>query len=205
MRRLAMFVALVAVSAPAAQSADPDTKGETAVRDKVEEVLTDAESRQVVHEVFSAGCFNKCWALIDKVERSDADAEDMILAANASLWHWKQRKDCKPMNLSVGYWQLSRVYALADQYAMAEQYGRKCLEVSRKNKLPPFYVGYAYEALARAALVKKDAKKAGEYLAAARSELKKVKEKDERELLEGDLAAVEGLMGKESVGRDEAP
>lgn len=110
----------------------------------------EATKTQKTHQYLSADCFNKCWTLIDKTNRSPEDVEDMILLAHASLWHWKQRQDCKPVNLSIGYWQVSRVYALADEYEMARLFGEKCLKVGRGNQLPPFYLGYAYEALARA-------------------------------------------------------
>lgn len=70
------------------------------MRAKVKEVLSNAESKQMVHEAFSGGCFNKCWTLIEKADRSPEDVEDMLLLAQASLWHWKQRNDCTPMNLS---------------------------------------------------------------------------------------------------------
>ncbi|MCD4847607.1 MAG: hypothetical protein K8R76_05410 [Candidatus Aegiribacteria sp.] len=158
------------------------------MRDKVKEILSNAESKQIVHEAFSGGCFNKCWGLIEKTDRSLEDVEDMLLLAQASLWHWKQRSDCKPMNLSVAYWQLSRVYALAGYYDQARKFGGKCLKVSRDNNLPPFYVGYAYEALARTEVLNKDFKAAGSFLEKAEKEFEGVTDKDEKEFLGTDIA-----------------
>ena len=66
---------------------------------------------------FSAHCFNIEWELIDKPERTPAENEQMILYALASLWHWTQRPDCSTTNLSIGYWQAARVYALAGEMA----------------------------------------------------------------------------------------
>lgn len=161
------------------------------------EILSNAESKQAVHEAFSADCFNTCWTLIDKADRSPEDVEDMVLLASASLWHWKQRTDCKPFNLSIGYWQLSRVYALANQYETARLFGQRCLKVGQANALPSFYIGYAYEALARAEILHKDMQQARALLAHARDELEKVTDKDERDPLEADLTALEKSVPKE--------
>ena len=164
------------------------------MRDKVKEILSNAESKQIVHEAFSGGCFNKCWGLIEKTDRSPEDVEEMLLLAQASLWHWKQRSDCKPMNLSVAYWQLSRVYALADHYCQARLFGDKCLKVSKDNKVSPFYVGYAYEAQARAEVLNKDFKAARSCLEKAENELAGVTDKDEKEFLETDIAELRNAI-----------
>jgi hypothetical protein len=64
------------------------------------------------HRHFSASCFNLAWELIDKPDRTAEDDEQMVRLAQASLWHWTQRSDCTDKNLSIGYWQVSRVCAL---------------------------------------------------------------------------------------------
>ena len=91
------------------------------------------------------------------------------------------------MNLSVGYRQVSRACALAGQAQTARVFGEKCVRVSQEGKLPPFCLGYAYEAAARAEAVAKDLKAAKAHLAKARALLGEIKDKEERELLEADL------------------
>ena len=46
------------------------------------------------HRFFSAHCFNSAWEMIDKATRTVAEAEQMLLRAFASLYHWTQRADC---------------------------------------------------------------------------------------------------------------
>lgn len=77
----------------------------------------------------------------------------MLQLSLASLWHWTQREDCNATNLSVGYWQVSRVFSLLRQAENAKQYGELCLETANWEGVEPFYRGYAYEALARAEMV----------------------------------------------------
>jgi hypothetical protein len=108
---------------------------------------------QAVHKYFSAECFNQAWDFIDKPLLTTNEQDLMLQLSLTSLWHWTQREDCTSTNLSVGYWQVSRVFALLQQADNARHYGELCLEVSQKEGVLPFYLGYAYEALARAELV----------------------------------------------------
>jgi hypothetical protein len=147
-----------------------------------------------IHQQFSTACFNQCWDLIDKPDRTPEDVENMLLLSYASLWHWKQRPDRKPPSLSVGYWQASRVSALAGLADAAGYFARRCLEVSVTNQLPPFYGGYAHEALARASLVRGERDRAREHLRAAGEELGKVADAEERKLLQADLTQLEGAV-----------
>lgn len=137
------------------------------------------------HRHFSAEFFNRAWELIEKKDRTLEDDERMISLAHASLGHWRLRVDCTDQNLSIGYWQISRVYAVLGQGANAKHYGELCLAVSGKE--PRFYLGYAREALARAALLNKDRAQFDAHLAEARTLAAKVTDPDERKMLEDDL------------------
>jgi hypothetical protein len=108
---------------------------------------------QAVHKYFSTECFNQAWDFIDKPLLTTNEQDLMLHLSLTSFWHWTQREDCTSTNLSVGYWQVSRVFALLRQADNARHYGELCLEVSQKEGVLPFYLGYAYEALARAELV----------------------------------------------------
>lgn len=103
------------------------------------------------HEYFAAHCFNAAWPLIEKPDRSADDAEALVALGHASLWHWTQRPDCSDKNLSVGHWLLSRIYAVIGDAAGAQRYAYSCLRFSEREGVAPFYLGYAYEALARSA------------------------------------------------------
>lgn len=140
------------------------------------------------HRFFSANCFNRTWELIDKPNRTDADDEQMLLRAYASLWHWTQRPDCTPRNLSIGYWLLSRVHALVKQADLAWHYGKLSLKHAKDE--PPFYNGYACEALARAALVTHDRSRYELYLQAAQAHAALVTDAEDRALLEKDLESI---------------
>jgi hypothetical protein len=153
-----------------------------------------ARAIQRMHRRFSAQCFNDCWALIDKKDKSPQDIEDMILCSSASMWHWKKRTDRKPLNISIGYGQLSRVYALAGQYDMAKLFGQRCLKAAIDGKAPPFYLGYAYEALTRAEIGLRNFHAAAYDLENARAQLARVTDTKEKGWLEADLDALKKMI-----------
>lgn len=137
------------------------------------------------HRYFSAACFNRTWELLDKPDRTPEDNELLIASALASLWHWRQRPDCTPRNWSVGYWQISRVYAVLGQAQNAWRYAELCLRASEGET--PFYLGYAYEALARAAKLAEDGELARQYLRHAEELAAQLPDGEEREMLTKDL------------------
>ncbi len=140
------------------------------------------------HKHFSAHCFNAAWDLMDKAERT-AEEDQMMLALNqASIYHWRSRPDCTAQNLSVGYWQTSRIYALLGNAPEAQRYGEICLSYSQG--LEPFYLGYAYEALARAAFIAGEHEKAKHDTAQAEAQAAQVTDQESREMLRNDLAAL---------------
>jgi hypothetical protein len=154
----------------------------------------DSDELQLSHRRFSVQCFNDCWTLIDKPNRTSEDVENMCLLAQASLWHWKQRSDSQPSNLAIGYWQVSHVFALAGRYEMAKHFGERCLAMGREHQLAPFDVGYAYEALARAEILHGDRAAVQHLLAQARSELANVTDAAEGGLLGTNLTALEQAL-----------
>jgi hypothetical protein len=139
------------------------------------------------HKYFSADCFNKVWELLDKPSRSSEEDQQMIQLVLASIWHWTQRPDCTDTNMSIGYWQASRVYSVIGLPDEARRYGELCLEASRGPDILPFYLGYAFEALARAESVAGNEEKARNHLAEALRIAETLPNPDAKKQLLGDL------------------
>ncbi|MFJ7727627.1 hypothetical protein ACIQXV_15865 [Neobacillus sp. NPDC097160] len=102
------------------------------------------------HKQMAVNCFNAVWDFLDLPERTKEEEEKMLHLAHVSFWHWTQVEEHTTKNLSIGYWQLSRVYAITELGERSHYYANRCLEVSKDNNIEPFYIGYAYEALSRA-------------------------------------------------------
>ncbi len=145
---------------------------------------------QSAHKYFSAECFNRAWDYIDKPVRTTSEKDMMLQLSLASLWHWTQREDCTPTNLSVGYWQVSRVFALLNRANQARHYGQLCLEASQDEGVPPFYRGYAYESLARAELVAGNLDEMGKLLTLAHQVAASLPDPEGKKQLLNDLATI---------------
>lgn len=112
----------------------------------------------------------------------------MLHTAIASLWHWTQRDDATPENLSVGYWQVSRVYNLIKQPNNARMYG--LLSLRHASDLGAFLKGYAYETLARAEMGSGNRVPMYYYLEKARDMAAQIADKEDRQLLIKDLESI---------------
>lgn len=119
------------------------------------------------HREMAITCFNKVWDLLGLENRSQKQSEEMVHLCHSSFWHWTQVQEHTPTNLSIGYWQLSRVYAVTGKSENALHYAKECIEISANEELEPFYKAYAYEAAARAYKGLEEAVKCNESLETA--------------------------------------
>lgn len=140
--------------------------------------------------VFAVGAFNRAWDLIDRVDRSAEDTQEMIHLAHVSRWHWSRAEGYGPKQASVGDWQLARVYALAGDANGSRRYGELSLQAARDSDLGPFFIGYAHEALARAARLAGDSDAMSRHLHEARRSAEQVPVPDDRKALEADLDSI---------------
>ena len=72
----------------------------------------------------------------------------------------------------------------------AARYGNLCLDVSQEEGVQPFFLGFAYEALARAAAAAGNRQDMVAYLDKAKSAADEVQEADNRKLLLADLETI---------------
>ncbi|MFK7777990.1 MAG: hypothetical protein QM501_07665 [Gimesia sp.] len=145
---------------------------------------------QTAHRFFASDCFNKTWNYLEKKDRTPTENLDMISTCRASYWHWTQVENHTPLNLSIAYWQLSRVYAVSNQPNLALSFASLCLKISQTNKLSPFYMAYAYEALARASSVANKPEETATWLEKANNVAESELETDEKQQLLTDLNTI---------------
>jgi hypothetical protein len=145
---------------------------------------------QQAHRYFSAECFNRAWDLIDKPSRTPAEDETMLQLGLSSLWHWSQRTDHTDIHLSVGHWQVARIYILLRKVEEARRHAHTSLELSQEAGDFPFYQGYAFEALARAEALAGEKIKSAEYLQKARELSLRIPDIDDKQQLLADLDSI---------------
>ena len=152
--------------------------------------MSDSHSLDITaaHKFFSAENFNQTWDYIEKSSRSPEEELAMLHAAITSLWHWTQRDDVTDENLSVGHWQVSRVFNLIQQPDNARTYGLLSLKYARE--LTPFLKGYAYETLARAEMQAGNRVAMYYYLEKAREMAQGITDREDLQLLLNDLDSI---------------
>ncbi len=138
-----------------------------------------------IHRQFARSCFNDAWKLMELAKRKKSEDAQMLTLAHTSLWHWQQLEECSELEISVGYWQISRIYSQLADSQMAIHFGKLCLRVSRK--LPPFYLGYAYEACARGYAIAGNNDEAQQLLELAHTACAQISELEQNNQLEKDL------------------
>ncbi|MCC7429795.1 hypothetical protein IT568_03010 [bacterium] len=141
------------------------------------------------HKKMAVELYNFVWSLMDKKERSQEETDTMIHSAHASAFHWS--KVGKPLQFSIGEWQISRVYTLVPIPESAIFHAKRCLEICLENGIEDFALAYAYESLARAYSVANDKEQTQFYLAIAKEKGELIKEQDDKELFFSDIATVQ--------------
>lgn len=140
------------------------------------------------HRWYSATFFNQTWDLIDKADRSADENQQMVELCLASIAHWRLREDCKPVNLSIGYWLAARVHSLIGRADEALRYAWLSLEKGREQGA--FFEGYAHEAIARAARLSGNETLKREHLDRAQTFLAQIDDEQSCEALRADLESL---------------
>ena len=115
--------------------------------------------------------------------------DEMLHSAYASRFHWARVG--RPVNFSIGEWQISRVCAVLGRPEAALYHARRSLEIARRANLSSFYVAYAYEALARGAAVAGKRKEQDRAILAARRIGRRIRDRDDQRMLWDDLDTIE--------------
>ena len=142
------------------------------------------------HRYFSTKCFNGAWDLMDRNDRTEEEDLEMLHRAISGLWHWTQREDCTDTNRSISLWQVSRIYSLLGQADNARKYAELSRAASQSEGVEPFYLGYAYEALARAEALAGRADLVKELLEMGKSLAGQVADVEEKNALIRDLESI---------------
>jgi len=132
--------------------------------------------------------FNRVWTLLELNERTPEQDDELVHAAHASAYHWRQVG--APDNFARSEWQCSRAYAVLGRSEPALSHARRCLELCEQHGIGDWDLGFAYEALARACAVAGDGGESRRWLARAEEQAGFIADTDDRELLLRDLATI---------------
>ena len=158
-----------------------------------QQVATGApELDQAAHRRLGVELFNFVWTLIEKADRTAAETDQMIHAAHASRHHWGHAGT--NANLGRGEWQIARVYAVLGRAEPARWHAARCLAYVETaigtDEADDWDLAAAYEGLTRAEAVAGAAAESARWRAMATDALGSIADPADREIIEGDLAAI---------------
>lgn len=130
--------------------------------------------------------YNQTWELLDAADLTREQEEEMLAATFTQRHHWYQVGDAR--NRAIADWQISRVATVLGYADLARRFGERSLEVAVENGLDAFVVGFAHEAIARAAADVDDIETFSEHLELARAALADIEDEEDRDVLAADLA-----------------
>lgn len=137
------------------------------------------------HRTLAPRAFNATWGLLDLENRTREQEEEMIASTFAQRHHWYQVGTAR--HRSIADWQVSRVFSVLGYAELARRFGERALAVAKDNDLDAFVVGFAHEAIARAAAEVDDLATFEEHVTAARAQLDLIEDAEDRTVLESDL------------------
>jgi DNA-binding transcriptional MerR regulator len=138
----------------------------------------------------AAGLYNYTWSLLEREDRSAEDVDRMIHAAHASRFHWDAIGQAA--NRARGEWLCSRVYATLGRGEPAVWHARRCLAILEAGGegIEDWDRAAACEALARSYAAAGERDEANAWAVRARDALATVADREDRELIEGDLNTI---------------
>jgi hypothetical protein len=149
------------------------------------------EQEYSLHRRFAVNCFNATWSLMERPDRSPDEDDQLLYTAFASCYHWSMIGT--PANKARGEWQVSRVYTVLGRPEAARHHALRCLQVCQEHGIGDWDLGFAYEALARAAALAGDAAETRRWLAEAIHTVREIVEEDDRQALLKDLGSIPGF------------
>jgi DNA-binding transcriptional MerR regulator len=180
LQRVLHILGQLSTEAPTDMTATPDASARPSPTE-----LDTATRRQLAKELF-----NHTWTLLEKAQRTAAEDDEMIHSAHASRYHWGEVGVGEPVNLARGEWQCSRVYAVLGRAEPALWHARRCVALNEAGGYADWDIASAYEAMARSYLAAGDLAEMAAWKEKATAALDGIADKDDRDLIEGDLATL---------------
>jgi hypothetical protein len=156
--------------------------------DKEANMAEDKFTLEEAHRRFAKSCNTRVWELLGKSPRSPAENEEMLLAAQASLYHWQQLGAA--LNIQRGHWLLAHVYTILREPASAMKHATRCIELTKDHmsEMKDFDIAYAFEAMARTYALLGDVMNGKEYYDLALRVGQAIKDPEDKQIFIGDFS-----------------
>jgi hypothetical protein len=145
----------------------------------------------VDHRRLAVDLFNRSWRLLELEGRSSAQDDELIHVAHAARFHWGEVGPVA--RLARGENQCSRVYSALGRAEPALHHANRALELVQEGGegFEDWDLASALEVLARAHLTAGNRAEAQHHGSLARSELDKIADPDDRDIIAGQIAELD--------------
>jgi len=143
---------------------------------------------EATHRRLAVDLFNRSWKLLEVENRTPAQEDELIHVVHAAAFHWGEIGDAARRARSEN--QCARVYSALGRPEPALHHARRALELVREggDGFEDWDLATALEVTARAQLAAGNRDEAERYAALSRSELERVADPEDREIIASQLA-----------------
>lgn len=131
-----------------------------------------------IEKKMAIDCYNNCWNLIDKKERTHEEDIEMIYLSHTSRYHWG--KVGSSIEILRGEWQISHIYSILKNGQMALFHGLESLSICLDNGVTGFDLAFGYEAVARAYKILENEEKYAQYMCLAKITANEIENEEDR-------------------------
>ena len=146
-----------------------------------------AYTEHEAHGLFARNSNGHVWGLLEKTDRTKQEAELMVHAAHASLYHWL--KVGTAVNHQRGEWLIARAYSELGLAEAALRHAQRCRELTEQyaGEMEDFDRAYSHECLARAQAVAGELREARKLRALAEEAGQAIADGESKKCFFGDL------------------
>jgi hypothetical protein len=129
---------------------------------------------------FAKSIHGRVWELLEREGRSPAEAEEMLHAAHASLYHWIRAGT--GLHHQRGVWLIARVHTVLGNTERAVSYANHCREITEQDAdlMQDFDLAFSYECAARAFALAGDRDQAAHFLGKAEQAGAQIADEEDR-------------------------
>ncbi len=134
------------------------------------------------HLEFARKVNGRVWELLERKNRTKSEAEEMLHAAHASLFHWLHAGT--GLHHQRGEWMISRVHAVLGNGQEALRHAERCAELTEEHAdlMEDFDKAFSLESLARAHAVLGDREKATQHMELAKQAGDAIADEEDRNI-----------------------
>ena len=149
------------------------------------------------HKEFAVQANGRVWELLGKEQRSQLEDDELLYAAYASCYHWRQVGT--GVHQQRGEYMIAKAHISLNNRVESLRHANRVVELTEEHKeeMNDFDFAYAYEIMARSMAMNGDMEKARKYHHKSRKAGDEIANDEDKKWFDGDFEGGEwfGLVG----------